>query len=80
MVRCHYEVLEVERDAQDDELKKAYRRLALKVRKATALRASLSVSLHLHAMPTLTRRCKHVRKYSVASSPAYSLQLVTCSL
>ena len=32
MPRCHYEVLEVERDAQDDELKKAYRKLALKVR------------------------------------------------
>lgn len=32
MVRCHYEVLEVERDITDDELKKAYRKLALKVR------------------------------------------------
>ena len=31
-IRCHYEVLEVERDIQDDELKKAYRKLALKVR------------------------------------------------
>ena len=30
-VRCHYEVLEVAREAQDDEIKKAYRKLALKV-------------------------------------------------
>ena len=30
--RCHYEVLEVERDIGDDDLKKAYRKLALKVR------------------------------------------------
>lgn len=29
-IRCHYEVLEVSRDAQDDELKKAYRKLALR--------------------------------------------------
>ena len=30
-IRCHYEVLGVERDADDDALKKAYRKLALKV-------------------------------------------------
>ncbi|XP_059472105.1 dnaJ homolog subfamily C member 21 [Neocloeon triangulifer] len=29
-VKCHYEVLEVSRDASDDELKKSYRKLALK--------------------------------------------------
>ena len=29
-MRCHYEVLGVERDADDDALKKAYRKLALK--------------------------------------------------
>ena len=33
-VRCLYDVLEVERDAQDDELKKQYRKLALKARAA----------------------------------------------
>ena len=26
---CHYEVLKVERDAEDDEIKKAYKKLAL---------------------------------------------------
>jgi DnaJ family protein A protein 5 len=31
-IRCHYEVLEVERTANDDEIKKAFRKLALKVR------------------------------------------------
>ena len=31
MVRCHYEVLGVERNADQDMLKKAYRKLALKV-------------------------------------------------
>ena len=31
-VRCHYEVLDVAQEVQDDELKKAYRKLALKVR------------------------------------------------
>ena len=31
MVRCHYEVLGVERTADQDMLKKAYRKLALKV-------------------------------------------------
>ena len=30
MPRCYYEVLEVERDASDDQIKKAYRKLALK--------------------------------------------------
>ncbi|XP_028318550.1 dnaJ homolog subfamily C member 21 [Gouania willdenowi] len=30
MMRCHYEVLGVKRDATDDELKKTYRKLALK--------------------------------------------------
>ena len=31
-IRCHYEVLEVEHTANDDEIKKAFRKLALKVR------------------------------------------------
>lgn len=30
IMRCHYEVLQVEREASDAELKKAYRKLALK--------------------------------------------------
>ena len=30
-IRCHYEVLGVDRDVDDDALKKAYRKLALKV-------------------------------------------------
>ena len=30
-MRCHYEVLGVERDADDAQLKKAYRKLALKL-------------------------------------------------
>ena len=30
-IRCHYEVLEVERTANDDEIKKSFRKLALKV-------------------------------------------------
>ena len=30
-MRCHYEVLSVERDATDDEIKKSYRKLALKL-------------------------------------------------
>lgn len=29
-VKCHYEVLQVSREATDDELKKSYRKLALK--------------------------------------------------
>jgi DnaJ-class molecular chaperone len=29
-VKCHYEVLDVSRDATDDDLKKSYRKLALK--------------------------------------------------
>lgn len=29
-MKCHYEVLGVKRDAGDDDLKKAYRKLALK--------------------------------------------------
>ena len=31
-MRCHYEVLGVSRDADQDELKKSYRKMALKVR------------------------------------------------
>ncbi len=42
---CHYDVLEVPRDVQDDDLKKAYRKLALKVR---------TIGPHL-------RRCSHSR-------------------
>ncbi len=30
VMKCHYEVLEVERDASDEDIKKAYRKLALK--------------------------------------------------
>lgn len=30
MPRCYYEVLQLERDVGDDEIKKAYRKLALK--------------------------------------------------
>ena len=30
-MRCHYEVLSVERNATDDEIKKSYRKLALKL-------------------------------------------------
>ena len=30
MPKCHYEILHVERDVNDDDLKKAYRKLALK--------------------------------------------------
>ena len=29
-MRCHYEVLEIERDASSDDIKKAYRKLALR--------------------------------------------------
>ena len=31
VMKCHYEVLEVERNADSDALKKQYRKLALKV-------------------------------------------------
>jgi DnaJ-class molecular chaperone len=31
-MRCHYEVLGVARDADQEELKKSYRKMALKVR------------------------------------------------
>ena len=31
VMKCHYEVLGVERDANDDVIKKAYRKLALKL-------------------------------------------------
>lgn len=37
-MRCHYEVLGVRRDAAEEELKRAYRRLALRWHPGTALR------------------------------------------
>lgn len=29
-MRCHYEILNISRDANDDDIKKSYRKLALK--------------------------------------------------
>ena len=36
-MRCHYEVLQVERDVSDSDLRKAYRKLALKYHPGNAL-------------------------------------------
>lgn len=41
-MRCYYEVLQVEKSANDDELKKAYRKLALQWHPVT-----ISISLYL---------------------------------
>ena len=49
-IRCHYEVLQVDRDVSDTDLRKAYRKLALKYhpglyRATTILSLSLSLLL-----------------------------------
>ena len=48
VMKCHYEVLEVERNADDATLKKQYRKLALKV---VFLRKSSSKNDYLYLVP-----------------------------
>lgn len=44
MMKCHYEILGVKREAGDDDLKKAYRKLALKWHPGELSLSSIHVS------------------------------------
>lgn len=46
-MRCHYEVLGVERSANGDEMKKAYRKLALKWHPGIKFNSTLSLSSYI---------------------------------
>ena len=48
MMRCHYEVLQVERDVSDTDLRKTYRKLALKYHPGMAPPTFLPVHQVLH--------------------------------
>eukprot|EP00965_Chrysotila_dentata_P190271 6173770-Pleurochrysis_carterae.AAC.1 len=57
MQRCHYEVLGLPRDAQDDDIRKAYRRLALqRMRQPTWPLTLSSFALPLHIPRPLPSR------------------------
>ena len=53
--RCHYEVLQVERDVSEAELKKSYRRLALKYHPGNPARTHNSRAAYMRSMRTWTR-------------------------
>lgn len=50
-LRCHYEVLEVEQTATDDELKKSFRKLALKVRNSNGEYTDVNLEYRLFHVP-----------------------------
>lgn len=77
---CHYDVLGLERDASDEEIKRVYRRLALfwhpvsySIMSTSAVRTAASVVCVLFLLPSTTRSVpQHARRSSRAAIPSVS--------